>query len=265
MVNKYSSFLPIRACLFDIDGLLLNTEDLYTKCTNIILHRYGRPSLPWSIKAQLQGRPAGAASEIFHTWAKLPISPSEYVTELAKVQQEHFPTAAPLPGVERLLDDLQKAGVHLALATSSHEANFKLKSSHLPNIFRYFDAYRSVLGDDKRVKRGKPAPDIYILALQLVNETLAPGEREILPEECLVFEDSIPGVEAGRRAGMRVIWCPHPELAEEFTGKEEEVLAGRADTEGEDEGRGELGDGWAEYLVSLVDFPYERYGIKIGG
>ncbi|PVH72241.1 hypothetical protein DL98DRAFT_433592, partial [Cadophora sp. DSE1049] len=47
---------PIRACLFDMDGLLLNTEDLYTVVTNEILHEYGKPDLPWRKKAQLQGR-----------------------------------------------------------------------------------------------------------------------------------------------------------------------------------------------------------------
>ena len=40
-----------------MDGLLIDTEDLYTKCNNVILHEYGKPSLPWKIKAQLQGRP----------------------------------------------------------------------------------------------------------------------------------------------------------------------------------------------------------------
>ena len=50
-------FSPVRACLFDMDGLLIDSEDIYTLCNNIILHQYGRPSLPWNIKAQLQGRP----------------------------------------------------------------------------------------------------------------------------------------------------------------------------------------------------------------
>ena len=48
---------PIRACLFDMDGLLIDSEDKYTLITNEILAQYGRPPLPWSIKAQLQGRP----------------------------------------------------------------------------------------------------------------------------------------------------------------------------------------------------------------
>lgn len=47
----------MRACLFDMDGLLIDSEDKYTDITNAILQEYGKPLLPWSIKAQLQGRP----------------------------------------------------------------------------------------------------------------------------------------------------------------------------------------------------------------
>lgn len=74
------------------------------------------------------------------------------------------------------------------------------------------------------------------------------------------------GVEAGRRAGMRVIWCPHPELLKLYKGKEREVLAGLAGTMTEDKsGKGKPGsldDGWAELLLTLVDFPFEKYGIE---
>ena len=66
-----------------------------------------------------------------------------------------------------------------------------------------------------------------MLALQTINSSLAKGEREIRLEECLVFEDSVPGVEAGRRAGMRVVWVPQPELFLEYKGREKEILAGR--------------------------------------
>ena len=55
--QNQNSFPNIRACLFDMDGLLIDSEDIYTFCNNIILHQYGKPSLPWSVKAQLQGRP----------------------------------------------------------------------------------------------------------------------------------------------------------------------------------------------------------------
>ena len=52
------SFPAVRACIFDMDGLLIDSEDIYSLCTNAVLREYGRPDLPWSVKAQLQGRPA---------------------------------------------------------------------------------------------------------------------------------------------------------------------------------------------------------------
>ena len=174
--------------------------------------------------------------------------------------------------------------VHLALATSSHRGNFSLKTSHMTDLFDVFAPERRILGDDPRIPkgRGKPAPDIYLQALKTINEGIevarmgdefrqvveggeghvwGPGGelhhlRPVLPEECLVFEDSVPGVEAGRRAGMQVVWCPHPGLLKEYEGKEELVLAGLAgqhveEGEEKDTGKedGEQGDGALEYLV----------------
>ncbi|KAK4130631.1 HAD-like protein [Trichocladium antarcticum] len=266
-----------------MDGLLLDTEDLYTLCVNLILEKYQRPQLPWSIKAKLQGRPGPDASKLFHDWAKLPITHDEYTEQYYALQTTHFPTTQPLPGIPQLLSNLGRTRywalqkpdapgaphrVHIALATSSHEANFRLKTAHLTELFSVFAHPRRVLGDDPRIPagRGKPLPDIYHLALKTINDSLPAGEAPITPEECLVFEDSVPGVEAGRRAGMRVIWCPHPMLKNEYAGREGEVLAGRtAEGAGDVDLHqvGEVGDGWAEYLPTLVDFPYEKYGMVI--
>lgn len=55
--DTYDRLPCIRACLFDMDGLLIDSEDKYTMITNEVLQMYGRPMLPWSVKAQLQGRP----------------------------------------------------------------------------------------------------------------------------------------------------------------------------------------------------------------
>ncbi|KAK4249217.1 HAD-like domain-containing protein [Corynascus novoguineensis] len=286
-----TDFPPVRACLFDMDGLLLDTEDLYTLCINLILEKYQRPQLPWSIKARLQGRPGPAATKLFRDWAQLPIGHDEYIKELTALQMKHFPTTQPLPGVPELLAhlgrtrywDLKKESktteergtaattpqrVHIALATSSHEANFRLKTAHLEELFSVFPTTRRVLGDDPRIPpgRGKPLPDIFLVALRTINESLPAGERPITPEECLVFEDSVPGVEAGRRAGMRVVWVPHPMLKKEYAGREADVLAGRTGEAGEGVDThqlGELDDGWAEYMPTLVGFPYEKYGIVV--
>ncbi len=284
------SFPPVRACIFDMDGLLLNTvrsispltsfsnllqEDIYTLCANIVLEKHGRPPLPWSFKAKLMGIPGSSTSEVFHNWAKLPISREQFKQEQKEQQRLHFPDCKLLPGVEKLLLNLKVARtrtgdkVHIALASSTDKRNFDLKMTRQENktAFKAFDENRRVLGDDPRLQdgRGKPAPDIFLLALQTINVSLCEGERPITPEECLVFEDSIPGVEAGRRAKMRVVWVPHPGLAAEYAGKEKEVLAGRTELVpiGDEWQLGEIDDGWATNLTSLENFPYSNFGIHI--
>lgn len=128
----------------------------------------------------------------------------------------------------------------------------------------------------------KPEPDIFLLALKRINDAAKQnGEREILPKECLVFEDSIAGVEAARRADMRVVWVPHPGLAQVCRGKEMDVLMGRTEADGKlpvygesnnsvndanEIGDGAGGrllseDGYAEMRASLEDFPYQAYEI----
>ncbi|KAJ5559108.1 HAD-superfamily hydrolase subfamily IA variant 3 [Penicillium sp. DV-2018c] len=281
----------IRACLFDMDGLLIDSEDLYSVITNEILQKYGRPLLPWSIKAQMQGRPAPEAGKIFHDFAKLPISDEQLNEERSALQRHYFPKSQPLPGVPTLLQNLVATQstdepVYIALATSSHRGNYKLKTDHLTELFSLFPETSKVLGDDPRIGkgRGKPLPDIYLLALETINAELrGKGKEEIKPEECLVFEDAVPGVEAGRRAGMQVVWCPHPGLLEAFAGREEEVLAGVTGSHKEEEkseaekeaeelqawrvqgaGKpGKIGDGFGQLYTTLENFPYEKYGIRI--
>jgi len=56
MDTSPSTFPPVRVCLFDVDGLLINSEDIYTEIYNNTLHSYGKPSLSWSVKARQQSR-----------------------------------------------------------------------------------------------------------------------------------------------------------------------------------------------------------------
>jgi pseudouridine 5'-phosphatase len=196
-----------------MDGLLIDSEDLYTLCTNAVLREYGKPDLPWNIKAKLQGRPGPEAGRIFQEWAQLPIGREEFYAKTRALQEKYFPSTQPLAGVRELLHSMAQrtnSKVEMALATSSMKANFKHKTTHLESdIFWVFAPENRVLGDDPRIAegRGKPAPDIYLLALETINDRLRrEGRKDIEPQECLVFEDSVPGVEAGRRAGMQVVW-----------------------------------------------------------
>ncbi|KAK8033850.1 GS1-like protein [Apiospora marii] len=263
----HSSFPAIRACIFDLDGLLINTEDIITNAINQLLAKYERPPLTRPVRAQLMGLANSSNGDAFHGWAQLPLSREQWARESKQEFHRQFPHCAPLPGAQALVSKLgsSRSGdgdgdgqrIRLALASGTTAQNYALKTS--------------ASGDDPRLPskgsgRGKPAPDIYQVALQTLNATAgAAGERPILPSECLVFEDSVVGVEAGRRAGMRVVWVPHSDMATEYRGREQVVLAGRSGMVeiGDEEQLGEVDDGWAEMIPSLEHFDYAKYGIGV--
>jgi pseudouridine-5'-monophosphatase len=259
-----------------MDGLLINSEDIITQSANQLLEKYSRPPFTRSIRVQLMGIPDSSNGDVFHNWAKLPISREQFAQESAEQMQKFFPNCEPLPGAENLLLTLSRARsassgnrIELALASSSKRHSYELKTSKpkTKRLLNTFPPEKTILGDDPRVPkgRGKPAPDIFLVALQSLNSALGPNEKPILPSECLVFEDSVIGVEAGRRAGMRVIWVPHPDVAVEYQGKENYVLAGRTGMVeiGDEWQLGEPDDGWAECIPSLGHFDYDKYGIDV--
>ena len=186
----------------------------------------------------------------------------------------YFTNCKPLPGAEKLLFNLSRARsassgavIKLALAstTKTHYYGLKISRPETRQLLSFFPSDKRVLGDDPRVRQGrlKPAPDMYLVALESLNAAAAPGERDICPNECLAFEDSVIGVEAGRRAGMRVVWVPHPGLAAEYQPVQKDVLAGRTGMIqiGDEHQLGEIDDGWAESIPTLDHFDYEKYGI----
>ena len=203
---------------------------------------------------------------------ELPLDPDEWSAKVV-AQWDLFRECQPLPGVVELLNVLSdiKPRIHLAIASSTKLDGFKIKTSHLPSVTDKIPPKNRVFGDDRAMSdaKKKPMPDIFLLALERINEGLSSGESAVKPEECLVFEDSIAGVEAGRRAGMRVCWVPHKGLRDIWRGKEEEVMEGRTGevpTAGEAKsGEDQMWsrDGWAEMVMSLEDFRFENYGIQL--
>ncbi|KAI0904024.1 putative HAD superfamily hydrolase [Ustulina deusta] len=200
-------------------------------------------------------------------WMGLLINSEDIITSsadqllLTEQMRHNFSDCKPRPGAESILPNLSRARstpmgnrVGLALASTTTSETYELKTSkpaakHLPS---FIQSDRRMLGDDPRVGEGwgKPAPDMYLIALESLNSTvdLETGEKPIMPGECLVFEDSVIGVEAGRRAGMRVIWVPHPDLAEEYRPMEKED---------------KIDDGWAETISSLEHFDFEKYRFDV--
>jgi pseudouridine-5'-monophosphatase len=139
----------------------------------------------------------------------IPISVDEFLAERNRVQDTLWSSARLLPGVYKLVTHLKNHNIPMAVATSSRRRNFEKKTAHLQVIFSLFEG-KIICGDDQQYKmRGKPAPDIFLTAAKalLGRDVGGPDVEHTdarLEERAkgLVFEDAIPGLQAGKRAGM---------------------------------------------------------------
>jgi HAD superfamily hydrolase (TIGR01509 family) len=193
----------VSACLFDMDGLLLDTEVLYTRVQQDIASRWDK-TFTMEIKSRMMGKKALAAASVFVEALDLQdvITPEAFVAEREALLDEMFKHETELmPGAEELLQTLKRAGVPMALATSSHRRHFELKTTRHRALFDAVFGDNVITGD--QVARGKPAPDIFLTAAALLG---------VPPERCVVFEDAPAGVEAANRAGMKSVMVPDAAL-----------------------------------------------------
>jgi pseudouridine-5'-monophosphatase len=189
----------IEAVLFDMDGLLLNTEDLYTVIGQRILDPFGL-KFTWDVKSKMMGKRQVDAVEVFIHEYQLHgrLTVEQYIDRQKELEVELFPQARPLPGVMKLVKHLYNHGVPIAVATSSNTKSFELKTRDNHELFQHFSVI--VRGDDVDVKRGKPHPDIFQVASKRLGQ--------FAPDKVLVFEDALNGVVAAQSAGMKCVWVP---------------------------------------------------------
>lgn len=198
-----------KACLFDMDGLLLDSETIYTiSFSDILINKFNKPEgLTWDVKVQLQGLPGvQACQKIIDCYAlEGQTSAEELYALTSRRQEELWPSVGILPGVEKLIKYLKAKNIPICVCTSSHIDKFQLKTNHHQELFKLFDG-NVITGDNPTIARkGKPLPFIWWLGLDTVNQKYG---TDIKPEECLIFEDAIPGFISGKRAGGYVIWVP---------------------------------------------------------
>jgi pseudouridine 5'-phosphatase len=191
----------IKAVIFDMDGLLLDTEGVYTEVTQIISDRYGGRAFDWQFKQNTIGLGAYDLASYIVGALELPISPETFLELRTPLMNERFPRASAMAGAERLVRHLSAKGVPIAVGTSSSRHYFDLKISRHREWFALFDAI--VTADDPQVGAAKPAPDIFLVAAERLG---------IAPVDCLVFEDSPFGVTAAKAAGMFAVAVPDPAM-----------------------------------------------------
>jgi HAD superfamily hydrolase (TIGR01509 family) len=186
----------IKAVVFDLDGLLIDTEPIFAEASRRMLARRQLSFEPAVIQAMM-GMPALRALALFREHHRLPESVEELMKESSAVFYEVLgqEPASLMPGVLPLIDHLEQTGIPKAIATSSSRRYVK----YILAPHGIAERFGFVLTCDD-VRKGKPAPEIYEKA----------AERLAVPaDQILVLEDSVNGLRAAKAAGARCIVVPH--------------------------------------------------------
>ena len=184
------------ACLFDLDGLLLDTEPLHARAWRQAARHFGR-DLNDSELLELRGRRRLDCAAQVQQWIRVSRGRAPTLEELLAVRQpiaEALLVQAPaIDGAQELLQRCRDLAIPMALVTSSARPSVALKSA--PHPWLSAIAVR-VHGDEPELRAGKPAPDPFLLAAERLGVP-APG--------CWAFEDSQAGAMAAAAAGCRVM------------------------------------------------------------
>ena len=177
----------LKAALFDLDGVVFDTEPQYTIFWGGICRQYHpeHPGLEHEIKGQ-------TLTQIYDRWFSGPLLPEQDSITSRLNDYEQQMSYEYIAGFETLIATLRSHGVKTAVVTSSNIPKMESVYRHQPGFTSLFDAILTSEDFD----RSKPDPDCYLKAAQRLDTE---------SDECIVFEDSFNGLRAGRAAQMAVV------------------------------------------------------------
>lgn len=187
--------LKVKAVIFDMDGLMVDTEPVGNMICVQAHQKFGY-EITQEMLFDLIGRNATSAKEYyFHTFGN-DYPYNEIKKEITQLHEEYYQThdIAVKPGLYKLLNYLKEQGIKMAVASSTVTARVQSNLQRI-HVLSYFD---HVIGGDQIV-HGKPAPDIFLKALELLG---------VDHDEALVLEDSKNGILASYQAQIPVICIP---------------------------------------------------------
>jgi HAD superfamily hydrolase (TIGR01509 family) len=181
-----------RAVIFDMDGVLVDTEPGFYEAANIVLEREGSSAIEWERYKALLGTSVEFTWQQLIKMQNLEGAVEHYIRHFGSVLLDCLAQARePLPGTVELLDELDQREIPYAIATSSWGPwkDIVLRSAGLQERFEL-----AVTGD--QVQHEKPAPDIYLRAADLIG---VPAKR------CVAVEDTPPGIASAKGADMYAV------------------------------------------------------------
>ena len=197
--------MSLKGAIFDLDGTLIDTEPIYFKATEEMIKEYGNgKGFGWDTKIKTLGSPEIVTAKIVVDTFEMKLTPEEFLDKRNAITPEYFKNCLFIEGAKEITDKFKKElKFKTALATSSSKYNFDFKTFNKKEWLKE-DFDKIILGDDPRIKKGKPSPDIFILAA---------NEIGLSPNECIMFEDSIGGIKACISSGAKiVVGIPDPHL-----------------------------------------------------
>ncbi len=193
----------IKAVIFDLDGTLVDSMWLWKAIDIEYLGRYGH-TLPEKFQSKIEGMSFTETAVFIKNFFDIPETVEDMKAEWNRMAWEKYRTEVPCKaGSREFLKYCKKNKLKTGIATSNSQELAELVLTR-HRLMPYLDSVHTAC----EVGKGKPSPDIYLLVAK---------ELGVLPEECLVFEDLVQGICAGKSAGMKV--CA---VADDFSKEEEE-------------------------------------------
>ena len=194
-----TEIVPCKAVIFDMDGLLLDSETLSYETYVETADRYGLTA-GFDSYRQMIGLNMIEGVNVLREVLPAQIDAAVFKAEWVAQYRERLASSVPVkPGVIKVIEQLAARNVPMAVATSSPGEKAR-EILDLAGLASYMVA---ITGGDE-VERGKPAPDVYLTSIK----KLVTASGGVSVDDCVAFEDSEVGVKAARAAGLRVIQIP---------------------------------------------------------
>jgi len=196
--------MPEWGVIFDMDGTMMDNNPFHLKAWQAFCEKRGRRLTEEEYLQQVSGKNNEATLHYLfphESWDKEKLAAAKAEKE-SLYRTLYAPHIRPIAGLEALMRDLKLHQIPIAVATSAMPENIQFALAHLP-----LTPFIDVIVDSAQVKHGKPAPDLYWLAAQKIH---------VSPETCMVFEDSLNGVQGALSAGMYVVAITTSHTAEAF-------------------------------------------------
>ncbi|VDM40585.1 unnamed protein product [Toxocara canis] len=192
--------------IFDLDGLLIDTEPLFVEVNKRVMAKYGK-EYTIDLKRLTMGMSQNPGTELLleKVGLKGKVSVKDYVAEYDALLPELLPGCLMMPGAMRFIRHLAAHNIPRAICTGSPDSECKVKlrnHKELTDLIPFM-----VRGGDPEIGSGKPAPDCFLVTMKRFDPKPASAANVV------VFEDSPNGVRAAVAAGMRTVMIPDPRFS----------------------------------------------------